>query len=68
MKSFTLSISNTALADTLKTIEQVNPGDLMTSVQVLFKGMFGIFLFMLMFYLLIYGLEKVFTVKSTNEE
>lgn len=34
------------------------------SLSILGKGMLGIFVFMLMFYLLIYGLERVFKPKQ----
>jgi hypothetical protein len=35
----------------------------LSSVSILGKGMLGIFVFMTMFYLLIYGLERVFKTK-----
>jgi hypothetical protein len=38
----------------------------LSSVAVLGKGMLGIFIFMTMFYLLIYGLERVFKAKPVK--
>ncbi|HOH47074.1 MAG TPA: hypothetical protein PLX59_04485 [Candidatus Cloacimonadota bacterium] len=68
MTYFTTTIGTAAINDSLKNLGLQNSGgDLMASILVLGKGMLGIFLFMLVFYLLIYGLEKLFTEKPGNE-
>ncbi|MEF3694731.1 MAG: hypothetical protein V3576_05220 [Candidatus Cloacimonadota bacterium] len=66
MTALTTTIGATAINDTLANVSG-SGSDLMASVLVLAKGMLGIFLFMLMFYLLIYGLEKLFAVRSKHE-
>lgn len=66
MTALITTIGATAINDTLANVSG-SGSDLMASVLVLAKGMLGIFLFMLMFYLLIYGLEKLFAVRSKHE-
>ncbi len=62
------TIGTAAINDSLRNLAtQRSGGDLMASILVLGKGMLGIFLFMLVFYLLIYGLEKLFSGKAKDE-